>query len=339
VDLKKEASLDEALKHNFDLFINADIDDVSCALSSRVRTRSFKGFVYDEYGHKKSEGLWFKYMEHMDEKSFLNMLHYSDVISTASGFPVHEKVDVDFRSPVTNEMTLFSYGPYGIDNKVNLDGVEWVSNFDREGFLEYLPSNQIKLTESLFYGFVYRSIWKCTVNRTIKAGDPQRFMSLGETYLDRMVDIDREVDQLSNRTFKKFFEASVADILSVQTPFLELVTKVKELAFEGGKVAKEFLAASSKEVHDISEIKKIKARIQEIENAIYRTRSTDNYASPLIDLFRTEGPVDDVKNLFPMAKSIILSFEDLFSRASFTGEMISGLCKKMQRGSNGEQNG
>ena len=312
------------MEHDFDLFINTDPDDLSCAVSSRVRTRSFKGFISDEYGHKKTEGLWFKYMEHMKDKNFLNMLHYSDVVSTASGFTVKEMTNINFTGPADNERTLFACGPYGNGNKVNINGVEWASGFDRDGFLEYLPAVPIKMTEDLFYGFIYRAVWKSTISRTIKAGDPQRFLSLGETFLDRMIDIDREIDQLKNRVFKKFTNDSVASIISSQNNFLQTVTMVKELAFEGQKAAKDLLSAASQGVHDISEIKEIRAVIQNIEDKIDRTRAMNRYIAPLIDFFKTEESVDDVKNIFPLAKSTMLSFEDLFSRASFTEEIVKG---------------
>jgi hypothetical protein len=331
----KFLSVDECLEQEFDLFINTDFDDLSSAVSSRVKTKNFRGFVCDEYGHKKTDGLWFKYIKHMNEKSFLNMFHYSDIISTASGFPVKEIVAVKFIEPVKDKLTLFSYGPYGSGNKINLDGVEWVSGFDRDGFLEYLPAAPIQMSEDLFYGLVYRSVWKCTVSRAIRAGDPQRFLSFGETYLDRMVDIDTEIDQLYSRVFKKFQSDSIEKLTASQKSFIEAVTKVKELAFEGQKLAKDFLSAASKSVHEIKEIKDIKTQIQNIEKEIDRTKSMNMYVAPLIDFFKTEEPVDDVKNLFPLAKSIILSFEDLFSRASFSEEMINGLCKKIK----GENNG
>jgi hypothetical protein len=50
----------------------------------------------------------------------------------------------------------------------------------------------------------------------------------------------------------------------------------------------------------------------------------NRYIAPLIDFFKTEESVDDVKNIFPLAKSTMLSFEDLFSRASFTEEIVKG---------------
>jgi hypothetical protein len=317
-------SVDEAMERDFDLFINTDPDDLSCAVSSRVKTWSFKGFVSDEYGHKKVEGLWFKYMERMKEKSFLNMLHYSDVISTAAGFPVKEMTYIDFMNTVTTEQELFSCGPYGNGKKVNVNGSEWVSGFDRDGFLEYLPAVPVKMTQELFYGFMYRSVWKSTISRNIKAGDPQRFLSFGETFLDRMVDIDREVEQLKSKVLKRFTDDSVKAILSSQDNFLDTVTMVKELAFEGQKAAKDLLSAASQNLHDMTEVKRIRTSIQDIENKIAGTRAMSRYIAPLIDLFRTEEPVDDVKNLFPLAKSTMLSFEDLFSRASFTEEIIKG---------------
>jgi len=318
-------SVDELMEKEFDLFINTESDDLSCAIASRVKTASFKGFICDEYGHKRTQGLWFKYIGQMNNKSFLNMLHYSDLVSTACGFAVREPVAINIEGVATSLCELFSFGPYGNGNKVNIDGDEWISGFDGDGFLEYLPTTSIKFNAELFYSFVYRSVWKCTISRTIRAGDPQRFMSLGETYLDRMVDVDREVEVLCNRIFKKFTAASVNDVVKAQLPFLQTVTKIKELAFEGQKVAKEFLSAASKNIHDITEIKSIKLKLQDIEKKIDEIKDTEPFVTPLITLFEKEGTADDVHNLFPLAKSIILSFEDLFSRASFTEEIIKGV--------------
>lgn len=320
-------SVDELMEKEFDLFINTESDDLSCAIASRVKTASFKGFICDEYGLKKTQGLWFKYVEQMSNKSFLNMLHYSDIVSTACGFTVREAVDIKTDGPAKNLDELFSFGPYGSNNKVNIDGVEWVSGFDRDGFLEYLPATSIKIDPKLFYSFVYRSVWRCTISRTIRAGDPQRFMSLGETYLDRMVDVDREVNTLCDKVFKKFTADSVLNVIRTQQQFLQTVTKIKEFAFEGQKIAREFLSAASKNIHDMTEIKDIKLRLQNIEKSIDGTKKIDQYVTPLIELFEKEEPSGDVQNFFPLAKSIILSFEDLFSRASFTEEIIKGIYK------------
>ena len=166
------------------------------------------------------------------------------------------------------------------------------------------------------------------------AGDPQRFMSLGETYLDRMVDVDREANIICSRTFKKFTADSVEDIVKIQPKLLQTGTKVKELAFEGQKVAREFLSAASKNIHDMTEIKDAKLRLQIIEKKIEETKKIDKDVAPLISLFEKENATEDVHNLFPLAKSIILSFEDLFSRASFTEEIIKSIYKNIRGDSN-----
>jgi len=337
MDHKKELTLvnsflsvDELMEKEFDLFINTEPDDLSCAIASRVKTASFKGFICDEYGRKKTQGLWFKYIEQMSNKNFLNMLHYSDVLSTACGFAVREAVNVEITGITKNLNDLFAFGPYGKDNRITIDGVEWVSGFDKDGFLEYLPTSFVKLDPKLFYGLIYRAVWKCTISRTIRAGDPQRFLSLGETYLDRMVDVDRETEALCNRVFKKFTIDSVNNLVKEQPQFLQAITKIKEIAFEGQKIAREFLSAASKNVHDMTEIKDIKLRLQLVGKKIEEIKKAEQDALPLIELFEREEPSDDVQNLFPLAKSIILSFEDLFSRASFTEEIIKGVYKNIK---------
>jgi len=323
-------SIDDLMEKEFDLFINTETDDLSCAIASRVKAASFKGFICDEYGRKRTQGLWFKYIEQLNNRDFLNTLHYSDLVSTACGFAVREVVSSNFDGTAKNISELFCFGPYGSGNKITIDGVEWLSGFDRDGFLEYLPSMPIRLGPELFYGYVYRSVWKCTIGRTIRAGDPQRFMSLGETYLDRVVDVEREVDVLCDKVLKKFTTESVEELIKIQPQFLQTVTRIKELAFEGQKIAKEFLSAASRNVHNMTEVKDIKTRLQIVEKKIEETKNTESYVTPLIDLFEKEGSTDDVHNLFPLAKSIILSFEDLFSRASFTEEIMKGVCKNIK---------
>lgn len=337
MEYKKELSLideflsvDELIEKEFDLFINTEADDLSCAIASRVKTASFKGFICDEYGLKRTQGLWFKYIEQISNENFFNMLHYADIVSTACGFAVRETVDTKIEAVVTSLNDLFAFGPYGTGKRVNIDGVDWLSGFDRDGFLEYLPATLIELDPKLFYSFIYKSVWKCTISRTIRAGDPQRFMSLGETYLDRMVDVDREAHILCSKVFKKFTADSVDYLVKIQPQFLQTVTKIKELAFEGQKVAREFLSAASKNLHDITEIKDIKLRLQDVEKRIEEIKKTDQYIAPLINFFEKEGPTEDVHNLFPLAKNIILSFEDLFSRASFTEEIIKSVYKNIQ---------
>jgi hypothetical protein len=205
-----------------------------------------------------------------------------------------------------------------------------VSRLDQDGFLEYVPLLRKRIGPAELYSWIYRAVFKCTMGRTVRAGDPQRFLAFGEKYIDRVVDIDRQVEYLCEHIINKY---NHDDVISVSSKFAEVmdhVIAVKEIAFEGQKKAKEFLNVVAVDSNNMDEIKKKRNELSEIDSRIYALINGDNcYAEPLIRSFVRDRDDAHVANLFPLAKKIMCLYEDLFSKLSFLEEIIKELWKRI----------
>jgi hypothetical protein len=80
---------------------------------------------------------------------------------------------------------------------------------------------------------------------------------------------------------------------------------------------------------NMDEIKKKRKEITEMDQLVCDMLGEKKmYLEPLIRSFTQERDDSHVVNLFPLAKRIIVTYEDLFSKASFLEEIIKGLWKK-----------
>ncbi|MBN1115337.1 MAG: hypothetical protein JXA66_08355 [Oligoflexia bacterium] len=207
----------------------------------------------------------------------------------------------------------------------------WISRLDSDGFIEYVPAHPVSMSVKELYRWIYRAIWKNTLGRRIRAGDPRRFLSIGEKYIDRVVDIDREVQYIAEHVLAKYTDGSVKEAVKDAGSSIEPMEKLKNLAFSGQKAARDFLATVSIPGRELNEIKNSRKRIKEIDDAIYSLGQGYDFLSPLVASFRSARDDLHVRNLFPLAKTVIFTFEDLFSRASFMSEIIKGLSKNPGR--------
>ncbi|MEI6080491.1 MAG: hypothetical protein WCQ53_07645, partial [bacterium] len=188
------------------------------------------------------------------------------------------------------------------------------SGYDRDGFIEYVPFLKMGISEKEFYNWIYKSVWKCTIGRKVRAGDPQRFLAFGEKYIDRVVEIDREVEYLKEKVLTKYDQDNIKVITDKFNEALNSVIELKETAFEGQKKAREFLNTVAISSDNLEEIKKKKQEITEIDTSISEMLHSDKiYLEAIIRSFMRERDDSHVTNLFPLAKRIISNYEDLFS--------------------------
>jgi len=164
----------------------------------------------------------------------------------------------------------------------------------------------------------------------VRAGDPQRFLAFGEKYIDRVVDIDRQVEYLCENIINKY---NSDDILSASSKFgdvIDQITVVKDIAFEGQKKAKEFLNVVAVDSGNMDEIKRKRNELSEVDLRIYNLINHNRcFAEPFIRSFIRERDDAYVANLFPLAKRIMCLYEDLFSKISFLEEIIKELWKRI----------
>jgi hypothetical protein len=205
-----------------------------------------------------------------------------------------------------------------------------LSRLDNDGFMEYVPLLRKKINKKEFYSWIYRSVFKCTMGRAIRAGDPQRFLAFGEKYIDRVVDIDRQVEYLCENVMNKYNNDDVHSISLNFDDVIDQILIVKDIAFEGQKKAREFLNVVAVDSGNMEEIKKKRNELSEIDSKIYELiNQEDCYAEPLIKSFVRDRDDAHVANLFPLAKKIMCLYEDLFSKISFLEEIIKELWKRI----------
>lgn len=262
---------------------------------------------------------------------------------------------------VCEDDNCFTYGPYGDSNyilqvKKRTENVKddllqflnfllfrgdktvlsfttidvFVSRHDIDGFLEFIPFIKKDIEQKDFYKWVYRSVLKGTIARSIKAGDPQRFLSFGEKYIDRVVDIDREVEYLVSKVFSRYNTESLKRLVRDLPEFKGQISELKAKAFDGQKKAREFLNTVAMNSENMDEIKKKKLEITEINSSIHRMiENNDHKFGPIMNNFKQEKGDEHITNLFPMAKGVMTKYEELFSKASFLEEIIEGLWKRI----------
>ncbi|MEI6093258.1 MAG: hypothetical protein WCQ47_06200 [bacterium] len=206
----------------------------------------------------------------------------------------------------------------------------FISRYDLDGFLEFIPFLKKDIDQKDLYKWVYKSVLKGTLARSIKAGDPQRFLSFGEKYIDRVVDIDREVEYLVSKVLSRYNSESIKLLVKDLSEFKIQATELKAKAFNGQKKAREFLNTVAMNSGDMVEIKKKKAEIIEIDDSIQIMMKDSRYNFwPIVNNFRQEKGDEHITNLFPMAKGVMTRYEELFSKASFLEEIIEGLWKRI----------
>ena len=206
----------------------------------------------------------------------------------------------------------------------------FISRYDNDGFMEYVPLLKTEITDLEIYKWIYKSVFKGTIGRSIKAGDPQRFLSFGEKYIDRVVDIDRAVGYMFENVLPRYEGESVKRAMDGFNEATNSVLELKQVAFEGQKRSREFLNTIAIGSGDMDEIKSKRKELTETDTLIYKMQDNGRwYLEPIIKTFRKERDDSHVVNLFPLAKRTIVNYEDLFSKTSFLEEIIKGLWKRI----------
>lgn len=201
------------------------------------------------------------------------------------------------------------------------------SRFDKDGFIEYIPLNRVDMSIATFYNRVYRSVWKNTVGRKISVGDSRRFISIGEKYIDRIVDIDKEVEYLIHSVFNHYSVQSVKACVNQIKKDIRGLATLKEMSFEGQQYAKRFLATVSVPGRPMDEIKKSSNDVKMVDERIFKLVFEYSFFSPIIAAFKSAREDMHIRNLFPLAKKIIFTYEELFARAAFMEEMLDKIAK------------
>ncbi|MFH1222887.1 MAG: hypothetical protein V1647_00920, partial [Pseudomonadota bacterium] len=178
---------------------------------------------------------------------------------------------------------------------LNIGADVWISRFDRAGFLEYVPFTAMDINKEELLKWIYRTTWKSTINRNVIVGDPQRFLAVGEKYIDRVLDIDKEVEDLYEKVLARYNAASVSHAIKSLGAFCAGLEELKKLSFEGLKFAKELLSSAA-----IRGEKPALTHDEKIFNVAERVKELN----PIIDFFRVSKESERSKDMFPVLKNI-----------------------------------
>lgn len=197
--------------------------------------------------------------------------------------------------------------------------------FDKFGYSYIVPENKIDITKEIYDFFILKSVWKSVLNREVPVGDSKRFVSIGEKYIDRVMDINVEIDFLNLFVFTCFNFESVKNEIEKSNDVFENLDKIKKLAFEGELIAKSYLHSVSSSICDIEKIKSENKKLINLDNKIYDSSTSFYILNDFVNYFKNERNNYHLRNLFPMVKNIVFTYENLYSKLCFYEEILKGI--------------
>jgi len=198
---------------------------------------------------------------------------------------------------------------------------------DKYAFVYIVPETPISLSEEIFNFFILKAVWKSMVVKETLVGDSNKFVSLGEKYIDRIMDINVEIDFLNECIFSHFNKESVVKTINDSESILEEISKFKKLTFEGTNISKSYLHVVSSADYNFENIKIKNKELIEHDKKINDFTFTNTVTKNFICYFKNERNNYHLKNLFPMVKEIILTYETLYSKICFYEELLKGLIR------------
>jgi hypothetical protein len=199
--------------------------------------------------------------------------------------------------------------------------------FDKSNLAYIVPIAKDILTKDIFEFLVLKTVWKLLIQKESLVGDDKKFISLGEKYIDRLVDINVEVDFLKESIFSFFKAESVNNILKEQELNIEKIQAFKKLAFDGNLIAKSYLHTVSQSSYEFNIIINSNKKLIEHDKKILDYNFDNFVIKDLILYFNNERNNYHLRNLFPMVKDIIFTYETLYTKVSFYEEILKSIIK------------
>ncbi len=101
--------------------------------------------------------------------------------------------------------------------------------------------------------------------------------------------------------------------------------KIKKLAYAGESIAKSYLHSVSSSVCDLEKIKEENKKLVIHDQKIYDIKLNDYVLNDFVNYFKNERNNYHLRNLFPMVKNIVFTYESLYSKICFYEEIIKGV--------------
>lgn len=224
-------------------------------------------------------------------------------------YVLSEKIDNNLINNIKNVKNMLVYKPIQ----------------DKHGFIYIVPEVPINIDNKVFNFLVLKAVWKSIVNREVPVGDSKRFLSIGEKYIDRVMDVNLEIDFLKQNIFPYYIKTSIDSVIEANKSLLVDIDKFKKFSFDGVLKAKSYLHAVSSFDCDLDKIKEENKKLLECDSKIYNFETNNNIIIDFINYFKIEREKYHLRNLFPMVKNIIFTYENLYSKICFFEEILKGI--------------
>jgi len=212
----------------------------------------------------------------------------------------------------------------GINNNTN---IFFKTIQDKFSYIYIVPETTIDLDKDVLTFFILKAVWKSMVVKETLVGDSKKFVSLGEKYFDRIMDINVEIDFIKDSILNNFNKNSILSKLPYLEDTINQLCLFKKIAFEGINISKSYLSVVSSASCDFEKIKIKNKELIDHDKKIIDYNFNDIIINDFIYYFKNERNNYHLKNLFPMVKEIILTYETLYSKICFYEEILKGLIR------------
>lgn len=203
------------------------------------------------------------------------------------------------------------------ENNVGMEKIKiFRSTFDQDHILEFLPIIKRPLTKQEFFRFVYRMMWKITLDQTSK--------TLEENFLDKKEEKNIIIKLNTYYNLDEF-----PKIYSQITATMNEFNKLWEITKQASRLTEKLIKATSSNSQDLNKIQSFGEKIAKLDEKIHLMALTNPTIKPIIDIFLLgkENLQGDIIAI--LAKETLSLYKDMKHQAGFIYRTGSQLCESI----------
>lgn len=203
------------------------------------------------------------------------------------------------------------------ENNVGMEKIKiFRSAFDQDHILEFLPIIKRPLTKQEFFRFVYRMMWKITLDQTSK--------TLEENFLDKKEE-KNIIIKLNTYYNLDEFPKIYPQITATMNEF----NKLWEITKQASRLTEKLIKATSSNSQDLNKIQSFGEKIAKLDEKIHLMALTNPTIKPIIDIFLLgkENLQGDIIAI--LAKETLSLYKDMKHQAGFIYRTGSQLCESI----------
>lgn len=203
------------------------------------------------------------------------------------------------------------------ENNVGMEKIKiFRSTFDQDHILEFLPIIKRPLTKQEFFRFVYRMMWKITLDQTSK--------TLEENFLDKKEE-KNIIIKLNTYYNLDEFPKIYPQITATMNEF----NKLWEITKQASRLTEKLIKATSSNSQDLNKIQSFGEKIAKLDEKIHLMALTNPTIKPIIDIFLLgkENLQGDIIAI--LAKETLSLYKDMKHQAGFIYRTGSQLCESI----------